>query len=114
MSKPTTGGKRMIVEKTIRFEVTEKDLEGTYTWDEAKDQEKDGWKLPNKEELNLMYEQRETIGGFSSSWYWSSSDFFLNSAWAQDFTAGDKLYGGKGFFSGRVRFIRDVQEESDD
>lgn len=36
-----------------------------------------GWYLPNKEELNLLYQAKvnETVGGFASDDYWSSSEF---------------------------------------
>jgi hypothetical protein len=37
----------------------------------------DGWFLPNKEELNLLYLQRSVVGGFSGvigAYYWSSSE----------------------------------------
>lgn len=30
-----------------------------------------GWRLPNKDELNLMYKNKEKIGNFANDWYWS-------------------------------------------
>ncbi len=34
----------------------------------------DDWYLPNKEELNAMYQKKSSIGGFSGSYYWSSTE----------------------------------------
>ena len=97
----------MIVRKTIEFEVAEKDLGGTYTWDEASEQGKDGWRLPTKDELNVMYEQRETIGGFASAWYWSSSEPNTYHAWEQNFTNGYQGYADEYYYN-RVRLVRDT------
>ena len=49
------------------------------------------WRLPYKDELNLIYKQKESIGGFiSGGFYWSSteSDSDSDSAWAQGFGRG--------------------------
>lgn len=43
------------------------------------------WFLPSKDELALMYAQRNLIDGFVSSFYWSSSEFGIASAWVQGF-----------------------------
>ena len=34
----------------------------------------DGWRLPTKGELNLLYENKEKIGGFANYWYWGSAE----------------------------------------
>jgi len=41
------------------------------------------WYLPSKFELNLMYLQNTTIGGFASSHYWSSTEGSSGNAWSQ-------------------------------
>ncbi len=46
------------------------------------------WFLPSKDELNLMYQNKGTIGGFASSNYWRSSEYDSNSAWDQYFPSG--------------------------
>ena len=54
----------------------------------------DDWFLPSKDELNLMYQNIGpissigNIGGFSSSIYWSSSNYYYNTAWRQSFLEG--------------------------
>ena len=54
----------------------------------------DDWFLPSKDELNLMYlnigpgSSIGNIGGFSSDIYWSSSNYYFNTAWRQSFLAG--------------------------
>jgi hypothetical protein len=30
-----------------------------------------GWRLPTKDELNVMYKNKEKIGHFANGWYWS-------------------------------------------
>jgi hypothetical protein len=30
-----------------------------------------GWRLPTKDELNVMYKNKEKIGNFANNWYWS-------------------------------------------
>jgi hypothetical protein len=46
------------------------------------------WYLPSKLELNLMYFQKDLIGGFTSSYYWSSTEFSSITAWSQNFANG--------------------------
>ena len=43
------------------------------------------WFLPSKDELNRMYIWRTAIGGFSTHYYWSSSEYDLYIAWFQLF-----------------------------
>jgi len=58
------------------------------------------WYLPSREELNLMYVNLKTqsLGNFTSSWYWSSSENAGNetsNAWEQNFSDGYQNYYGK-------------------
>lgn len=46
------------------------------------------WYLPSKAELNLMYQQKGVIGGFTEIIYWSSSEADANTAWTQWFSDG--------------------------
>jgi hypothetical protein len=49
------------------------------------------WRLPTKDELNLIFMQKDSIGGFKGltlTYYWSSAEDDSNSAWNQDFNVG--------------------------
>jgi len=56
------------------------------------------WYLPSKYELNLLYLQRNTVGGFASGDYWSSSEgssSYYGYAWEQSFFNGGQSYYDK-------------------
>jgi hypothetical protein len=36
---------------------------------------KSDWHLPSRDELNQLYLQKTTVGGFEASAYWSSSEY---------------------------------------
>jgi hypothetical protein len=57
-----------------------------------------GWHLPTKEELNAMYQhlKKNRHGGFSDSWYWSSSQISSYAAWVQLFGGGYRYDIGDG------------------
>lgn len=56
----------------------------------------DDWFLPSKDELNLMYQQRGVIGGFSSNdYWWSSSEYGSFFARKQNFANGRQIYNNK-------------------
>ncbi|MDR3020407.1 MAG: DUF1566 domain-containing protein [Treponema sp.] len=70
---------------------------GTANWSTARilAQNYDGgglhdWRLPTKDELNLMYVNLKlrNLGGFSDGWYWSSSEGSSGNAWLQRFSDG--------------------------
>jgi hypothetical protein len=47
------------------------------------------WRLPTKYEIDLMYQVRVSIGGFSNtSYYWTRSDDSNDRAWQQNFGGG--------------------------
>jgi hypothetical protein len=50
------------------------------------------WYLPSKFELNLLYQELNVIGGFttSSAYYWSSTEFDANHVWIQSFINGSQ------------------------
>jgi hypothetical protein len=61
--------------------VAESDEPGTYNWQGAIEQcaakaleDGCGWFLPNRDELNAMYQNKDEIGGFDSGDYWSSTE----------------------------------------
>lgn len=55
----------------------------------------DGWRIPNKEELNILYQNKDDIGGFDGESYWSSSVLFKNSVYFQNFIDGNQDYNDK-------------------
>lgn len=74
------------------------DLSGTYNWLDAlntcenlvTDDGCEDWFLPNKEELNAVYLNKNSIGGFAGrgATYWSSTEFGDVGAWRQNFSNG--------------------------
>jgi hypothetical protein len=63
------------------------------------------WFLPSQDELNELYLQRAVVGGFTTAFFWSSSEGFAVSAWGQDFNDGSVFNGDKNNNTG-VRAIR--------
>ncbi len=65
------------------------------------------WFLPSKNELDMLYQQKDVVGGFSaSSSYWSSSQSDAALAWKQQFNiTGGKVCYDK-FATFRVRAVR--------
>ena len=63
------------------------------------------WYLPSKHELNLLYLQKNVVGGFANNDYWSSTDSGSGDAWRQDFSNSYQFYFGKNF-NGYVRAVR--------
>lgn len=92
------------------LEVMTEDL-GEMNWDDAMKacaDLGDGWRLPTKDELNLLYENKEKIGGFANDGgYWSSTETGLSFAWLKDFIDGKPW----SFFKTTpilVRAVRDI------
>ena len=65
-----------------------------------------GWSLPTKMELSLLYQNQAKIGGFSTSYYWSSTETDIESAWRHNFS-----FGMSGFIAdkGNEYFVRAVK-----
>jgi len=63
-------------------------------WDDAKAacaDLGDGWRLPTKDELNILYINKHKIGGFANVGYWSSSEIQVHPyAWIQNFDSGNQ------------------------
>ena len=56
---------------------------------------KDDWFLGSLGEMKLMYDNLQGVGGFVDLFYWSSSEYIVDSAWIQRFNDGYLTYGGK-------------------
>ena len=78
------------------------------TWDAAKKEEKDGWRLPTAGELLLAYEQK--VEGFSAGYYWSATKYSTNYARFVDFTDGSTDYS----YKGSAYSVRCVRESAGD
>ena len=89
--------KPIILEQHLKFEVYPEDL-GEHTWKDAKkvcEDLGDGWRLPTREELHVMWLNKDNIGGFTNSYYWSSSEYGNFSAWIQYFYNGSQGFNFK-------------------
>lgn len=65
------------------------------------------WYLPSKDELNILYDNREQIGGFSDADYWSSSEGSGSwSAWFRRFYGSGNQGHGHKDMNHMVRAIR--------
>ena len=65
------------------------------------------WFLPSKDELYLLYQQKDVVGGFIRGAYWSSSESEVDHtvAWTKFFYNDDEVVSHKDRFDG-VRAIR--------
>lgn len=84
--------------------VAQLDFSNSMTYDDAKyvcSKVGDGWRLPTKDELNLIYENKDQIKGFVSQlqvqndseyytdpniYYWSGTEYDVTYVWIQGFT----------------------------
>ena len=100
-----------IIGNTIKIgnlEVAKIDFPKLMNWEDAKkacENLGSGWRLPTKDELNTLYLNKDKIGGFAVSLYWSSTEFDNGSAWVQGFfNGGQSDYSKDG--TNYVRAIR--------
>ena len=106
LTKKTTNP--IILEQHLKFEVYPKDL-GEHTWENAKklcEELGDGWRLPTREELHLIWLNKDKIGGFAAASYWGSSENSSNFAWDQYFYNGSQDDSSK-YDTYYVRAVRD-------
>ena len=95
--------------KLTKFEVAQNDFP-MMNWDDAKKACANlgsGWRLPTKDELNLMYKNRKKIGGFANNYYWSSTEYLNRFAWRQNLSAGRQDYLDK-YYGISVRAVRSL------
>jgi hypothetical protein len=97
-----------VLEQHLKFEVYPKDL-GKFTWEDAKEACAalgEGWRLPTREELHLMWLNKDD--SFAAAFYWSSSELLNNYAWFQYFSNGN-LFTNFKYNTYYVRPVRDVK-----
>lgn len=98
--------------KIDNMEVSKQDLTVQMSWENSKKvvkELKDGWRLPNRKELELLYENRKIIGGFKNKPYWSLTEYSFDLAWQLSFLQGDAGFIDKGNFC-NVRVVRSIYE----
>jgi hypothetical protein len=74
--------------KLDSIEIAQYDLPTEVTWYNAKRECKElgkGWRLPTKDELDKMYNNKDLIGNFVNTNYWSSTEYNSDYAWMQVF-----------------------------
>ena len=64
------------------------------------------WFLPSRDELNLLYQNRELVGNLHRARYWSSSQHSRTSALAQNFDNRGRQSDHNKFDNYRVRAVR--------
>lgn len=97
------------IEGTLCFLVHPTEL-GEMKWDDAMKACAalgDGWRLPTRVELLLMYENKDVGGGFANDYCWSSTEYDSYRAWIQDFGFGNQFNGGKNY-SHYVRAVKTI------
>jgi hypothetical protein len=75
--------------KLDSIEIAQYDLPTEVTWYDAKKECKElgkGWRLPTKYELDKMYDNKDLIGNFINTNYWSSTEYNSDYVWMQVFT----------------------------
>jgi hypothetical protein len=95
----------------MNVEIAPKETEVRLTWDEARMYSfslnidgKTGWRLPDKDELNEIYQAKND---FEKWYYWSSTARIVNRAWSHCFAGGSRGYHSKNFRNVYVRAVRD-------
>jgi hypothetical protein len=75
--------------KLNNIEIAQFDLPTEVTWYNAKRECNElgkDWRLPTKEELDEMYNNKDLIGNFVNTNYWSSTEYNSNYVWMEVFT----------------------------
>lgn len=94
------------------LEITQNDFPRMMNWDDAENASMllgDGWRLPTKDELHVLYQYKDQISGFDgvSCCYWSSTAYgdADKSESTTFFSVGGSQYDNR-FLKRRVRAVR--------
>ena len=80
-----------IIGTTIKIgnlEVAQYDFPKEVNWNDANEACTalgEGWRLPDNKELNILYQNKNKIGGFVNYYYWSLTEEDSNIAYYQNF-----------------------------
>jgi hypothetical protein len=66
----------------------------------------EGWRAPTKDELDLIYKNKDSIGGFTKLFYWTSNESDTCCAWCYIFSNG---YGVKYCNKENYGYVRPVK-----
>jgi len=100
-----------IILSDCKLEVQKEDIAGSFSWYDANDKIKaigQGWRLPNKSELECLYKNKDKIGGFKRDWYWSSERVGDWNVWVKSFSNG-KQFGYSGSNSAKIRLVKTIK-----
>jgi hypothetical protein len=64
------------------------------------------WYLPSIKELNLLFQQKDVVGGFHGAFYWSSTEHSDGVAWRQSFYGSGEV---SCFQTNKAYFIRAIR-----
>ena len=53
------------------------------------------WFLPARNELDLLFQHKDLVGGFTNDYYWTSQEYDTLRAWNQYFPHGSVFYKDK-------------------
>lgn len=91
------GASDKAIEVTYQLIIAQNDFPTQMNWADAKkacEALGEGWRLPTRDELNSMYINKNKIGGFRPSPYWSSTEI-PPFAWNQYFNYGGRITDSK-------------------
>ena len=67
----------------------------------------DGWRLPTRHELNMLFLNKEVIGGFAlAGFYWSSSESEKKWAYAKNF---ERIKQNRYYYKSDQKMVRTVR-----
>ena len=93
--------------------VAEYDLEGKMNWYKARIMSSNlgsGWRLPTKNELNIIYTNKEKVRNLTGQDYWSSTESKDSDccAWWQTFDDGNQWVGYNKSYDHCVRAVKSI------
>ena len=112
-----------IKSKIGNLEVTQYDFPEQMNWLDAKeacDKLGKGWRLPNREQIEILYLNKDKIGGFKyiikelkEGCYWSSEEYVNNDderyAWFQYFTINNRSSSQSNSPKDRICYVRAIR-----
>ena len=104
----------------MNFEISPKETEIEATWGEARlycfalnIEGKTGWRLPTKDELDLIHRKYQHDHEYEHTWYWTSQNSpHLPTEYYIQYMGSGYLASSPSKFEYLVRAIRDIDENS--